>query len=178
MKVETITDGSLRVWLSDEDLVTWGLLPQERPDCRENAKRLVRRVLHTAHVRATTRLLAELFPVEGGWVLLLSPYSRAAGGVTQGPEIYRLASADDLCALAERWCQSPAEGEAPGVVLFERAEGYDLAVCPVTPLTQAQRCLLEEYGRLVGTGMAALAAAEEYGRLLGSDVLCRLGLSV
>lgn len=175
MKVETIAGSRLRVWLSEEELEKWGVLPQERPDSRQNAKRLIRRALHIARWRPSTSLLAEVFPVEGGCILLLSAQLKEEQIVV--PTVYRLADADALCALAEQWCCLPEEDEGqPGVLLYEQEETYDLAICPVGPLSDSRRRLLEEYGRWIGTGEAAVAACAEYGRWLGNgDVLKRLG---
>lgn len=177
VKVETIAGSRLRVWLTDEELEKWGILPQDRPDSRQNARRLVRRALHIARWCPAATLLAEVFPVDGGCVMLLSVPSKE-DSVT--PAVYRLADADTLCALAERWCHLPPEsGGMPGIVLYEREEGYDLAVSPVEPLSHPRRRLLEEYGFPLGVGQAAVAAAAEYGRVLGTgNVLERLGLTV
>lgn len=177
VKVETIAGSRLRVWLTDKELEKWGILPQDRPDSRQNARRLVRRALHIARWHPAATLLAEVFPVDGGCIMLLSVPAKEEDGLA--PTVYRLADADILCALAERWCRLPPEqGGMPGIVLCEREEGYDLAVSPVELLSDPRRRLLEEYGRRVGVGQAAVAAAAEYGRVLGTgNVLERLGLT-
>lgn len=176
VKVETIAGSRLRVWLTDEEAEKWGLLPRDNPDNR-SARRLVRRAIHIARWRPGAALLAEVFPVEGGCILLLSA-SPEEVTATQ-PAVYRLEDADALCELARRWCLLPPPvAGAPGIGLYERPEGYDLAVCPVEPLSALHRRLLEEYGRRVGAGQAAVAAAAEHGRYLGGgDALNRLGVT-
>jgi len=116
-------------------------------------------------------MLAELIPVEEGFVLLLT---QTAGGGQVTPLVYRLADADALYALAERWC-ALREEDAPGTCLYEREEAYDLAVFPLGLLTAARRRLLAEYGRLQGSGEAAAAYCAEHGCLLAAgDALGKL----
>ncbi len=173
MKAEPIGENSLRVWLSAGELVQWGLGPTDtRAHTRQGIRQLIRYVLDSAGYPPAKRLSAELFPVDGGAVLLLSPYR--AGGGRHWPLVYYIDGEDDLFSLAERWAALPTQSP-PSTGLYAYGQGYGLAVYPVEPLTQAHRRLLEEHGRLLGCGEAAAAVCAEHGRLLAAgDGLGRL----
>lgn len=160
MKVEQITNGSLRVWLSEEELQQWGLLPPGE-DSRRAAVRLVRRVLHQAP-RPAGQLMAELIPVECGGVLLISavPPTRRAT-----PVVFRLFHADALLAWMARWRTLPAEEQLPYCV-YEREGGYDLVVYPEESLSRPARWRITEYGEPMGCGEGLAAYCAERGRLL------------
>ncbi len=171
MKVEPIANGSLRIWLSEEELKEWGFYPDGALN-RHSARRLIRQVLRQAHRHPASGLLAEWIPVEGGGVLLVSP---ALQPDAHTPAVYRLTDPDDLLELAGQWSHLAAD-EQPEVCLYEREDGYDLAVYPITPLSSAQLRLLQEYGSLLGTGEGLAAHCAEYGSLLATgNILQRLG---
>ena len=177
MKIEPISNGSLRIWLSEEEIEQWGLHPAADTDSRR-ARRLVRQALAMAGRRPATRLLAEMISVDGGCVLLVSPSLRPD---SRQPAVYRISDADTLLSLARQWQALPESGpggpdQPPYLTLYEREEGYDLAVYPCTPLSQRQMHLLLEYGNLLGCGEAAAAHSAEYGSLLAAgDVLTYRG---
>ncbi len=160
MNIEPIQGGCLRVWLAEEELQQWGL--GEVQD-RRNIRRLVRQVL-TAAGRRPGRVTAELIPVLGGGVLLISPKLYPEVGQ---PAVYRL-QADDLLGLWERW---PREESAPVCALYELGEEYRLAVYPDQPLSPTQMHLLLEYGTPLPGGEGAAAHAAEYGVLVGMGAL-------
>lgn len=169
MKVEPISNGSLRIWLSEEEIEKWGLHPTVDTDNRR-ARRLVRQALLQAHRHPATRLLAEMIPVEGGCVLLISPALRPD---SRQPAVYRLANEDALLTLAQQWQRLPESRSGgpdvpPTLALYEREYGYDLAVYPCSPLSERQIRLLLEYGSLLGCGQGAAAHSAEYGSLLAT----------
>lgn len=161
MKVEEITNGSLRIWLSEAEMQEWGLSPSGEE--KQAAIRLVRRILR--HVpRPAERLLAELIPVEGGSVLLVSAAQPPTAGT---PAVYRLFGVDALLELVAQWRALPA-AEMPACCLYEREGEYDLVVYPAQPLSRRQRWLLAEYGQPVGYGEGLAAYCAERGRLLAA----------
>lgn len=162
MHIEPIDGGSLRVWLSEEELQEWGLQAQT-PD-RRLVRRLVRQITETAGQPAG-KVTAELIPVMGGGVLLISGRVCIESGQ---PAVYRLVSEDALLDLWERW---PKKSPAPVSTLYEIGEDYWLAVYPDGPLTAEQRHLLLEYGIPLSGGEGAIAHAAEYGRVIAADVL-------
>ena len=173
MKAEPIGEDSLRVWLSAKELAQWGLERTEsRTYTRQGVRQLIRYVQESAGYGPVKRLSAELFPVEGGAVLLLSPYR--TGGGRRWPLVYYIENEDILFSLAEKWAAVPAKAP-PSTAVYVYGQGYGVAVYPVEPLKESYRRLLEEYGRPLGRGEAAAAVCAEHGRLLAAgDGLGRL----
>lgn len=169
MKVEPIEAGSLRVWVSTQELRSRDILlknideqgcPKDQ-QTRRQLYRLIRQALSTAGRHPYSDVLVEWIPVDEGFVLLVSPL-HAAPAV---PQVYAIPDADTLYALAERW-HHVNEEEAPGNALYERGEGYDLVVYPLSGPWTARRRLLQEHGQLRGCGQVAAAVTAEHGRLL------------
>ena len=173
MKAEPIGEDSLRVWLSAKELAKWGLgQVQSRTYTRQGVRQLIRYVQQSAGYGPAKLLSAELFPVDGGAVLLLSPYR--TGGGRYWPLVYYIDNEEALFALAERWVALPAQAP-PSNALYVYGEGYGLAVYPVETLAQAHRRLVEEYGQPMGRGEVAAAVCAEHGQLLAAgDGLGRL----
>lgn len=162
MKIEPIQDGCLRVWLTEDELQQEGLLKEEPSQRR--LRRLVRRALHSMG-RSPTAVVAELIPVLGGGVLLITPKLYPEAGQ---PTVYRLADEDALLALWERW---PREEPVPVCSLYELEGEYRLAVHPTQPMSEKQMHLLLEYGLPLPGGEGAVAHAAEYGQLVGMGYL-------
>lgn len=156
MKVEPISNGSLRIWLSQEEV--------EQQESEGEAWQRLRQVLQTAQTRLSRlgkHILAELIPVAGGWVLLLSARRTVPCG---GPSVWRIADVGALYCLAERWNLSvPAH-----ISLYETENGYALVVYPAPRLSRQQTALLREFGIPIGQGDAAAAYVAERGRLLAA----------
>ncbi|MBQ8684432.1 MAG: hypothetical protein IJ518_07965 [Clostridia bacterium] len=160
MKVEQIINGSLRVWLSEEELEQWGLLRPGEED-RQAALRLVRRLLRHAP-RPAEKVVAELIPVDGGGVLLVSALKPP---LLRSPLVYRIADEDALLEILSRW-RGTSTGEVPAFCLYEQADEYILVVYPTASLTQQRRWLLTEYGDLLGSGEGLAAYWAEHGHAL------------
>lgn len=159
MKVEQISGGSLRVWLSEKEMRQWKLYPPGE-ETSPMAGRLVRQVLQNAP-RPGKHLLAELIPVEGGGVLVVSV---APAPRRQTPLVYRL-SMDALLDLALQWRVRPGESP-PAFCLYEQGEAYLLTVYPEQTLSPGLRDFLSEYAICLGSGEGMAAYAAEHGRLL------------
>lgn len=145
MQVEGIANGNLRIWLTDEEADAWGLTE----GCRQGIRRLVRRALTAAGQRLTARVTAEMIPVEGGCVVLVSPMVHKR----RQPTVYRV----DAAALAQvnaRW--------HPLWETTAQVYALDGAYCVVAD-GEAEG-LLREYGCPVGYGEGAAAHAAEYGQ--------------
>ncbi len=168
MKVEPISNGNLRIWLSQEEL--------DNPNETGDTWRCLRQVLQAAQTRLGRlgkHILAELIPVTGGWVLLLSARTNPS---VIGPSVYRVSDIRALYQLAEHWAAVSAEAPMSGYTcLYEAENGYDLAVYPSPRLDGRRAALLRQFGTLIGRGEAAAAYAAEHGRLLASgDALGKL----
>ena len=144
MKIEPISNGNLRIWLAEEEIEVWGL---ESPH-RDGIRRLVKRALAATGRRITSRMGAEMIPVEGGCVVLVSPVVHS-----RQPAVYGVPQ-EWLAEVSARWrpgwtetAQVYAVGDDFHVVLYgEQAE-----------------CLLREYGYPLGCGEAVAAHTAEYG---------------
>ena len=150
MTIEPISNGNLRIWLTEEETEEWGL-SDSRPD---KVRRLVRRALSAAGRNPTARAWAEMIPVEGGFVLLVT----TAVHRHAQPAVYALEEAA-LAQVVARLRLSPEETaqvygmeEGYGVVLYGEGEAADALLC--------------EYGTPLGCGSGMAAHIAEYGRWL------------
>lgn len=166
MKIERIQSDRMRIFLSDEDLTTWGLDYASLEAGTPQTDRLIRQILRTVQQQTGHHVgscAAEAFPVEGGCMLLLTftrvqlrPYD---------PLVCRIGGVRALLSLAARF---EAAGALPRSSLYEMPVGYILVIHAGEAVTPVHRRLLAEYGTLVEGGEAAVAAAGEYGSLLAS----------
>jgi hypothetical protein len=101
---------------------------------------------------------------EGGCLLLITPQEEP-----RRPIVYALAQEDHLLDLALRWRQ--VAEDPPYIALYTAPMGYRLAVYADTPLSEAYRRLLDEYGWAVGHGHGTVAHCGEYGEWLDAAAL-------
>ena len=150
MTIEPISNGNLRIWLAEKEIEEWGLT-QGRP---EAVRRLVRRALSAAGRRPTTRAWAEMIPVEGGCVVLVSTeiHRRTHPAVYAVEEGVMQDVAARLRLSAGEVAQVYEMEKTCYVLLFSEGDGAD--------------ALLREYGRPIGCGEALAAHIAEYGRWL------------
>ena len=158
MTVESIANGCLRIWLTDEELEQWGLCAPQPP--LRQVRRLVRRAAAAAGWSDTGRVTAELIPVHEGGVLLVSPLPQPV----DTPTVYHLQDGETLLELMRQW--GYIQEVTPLCSLYEREEGYDLVFYDTAPLSLRQQYLLSEYGILMGTGEGMAARCGEYGEPL------------
>lgn len=164
LKVECVTEGRLRIWLTAEELQAWGVSYAQLGLSRLQTDRLLRQVMPAARRHLPSgqrRLSVEAIPVEGGCVLLVSGNNEVRPG---GPILCRFAGLEELYALADRW-HSTAQGNI-ATSLYELEEAYLLVIYPVEPLTASQQAMLREYCHRSAGGEAAAAYVGEHGRLL------------
>ena len=125
--------------------------------------RLLRRVMTAAKHRMPAlrarRCAAELIPVDGGCVLLITPGGRVPD---DAPWLYRAADISALLALAAHLRGYP--WEQPCSTLYAVDGGYLLLLSPPAPGVRPP--IVEEYLTHVGDGAVAAAVAAEHGRLL------------
>lgn len=166
VKVEPISNGNLRIWLSEEEMSK-----QER-DIGSH----LQQVLQAAQTRLKhfgKHILVEYIPVAGGCVALVSARRNPQdNGIT----VYRIRDVGALFRLAEQWAACLSDGQINAhISLYETDDGYALAVYPAPRLSRLQTGLLREYGTLIGRGEVAVAAVAERGRLLAAgDALGKL----
>ena len=166
MKVEPISNGNLRIWLSEEELET------NTRDIGEQLRGMLQAV-QTRLSRLGKHILVERVPVDGGWIVLISARRNAS---SSGVSVYRIADTDALLRLAQWWATSLPDGQANAhTSLYETEDGYTLSVYPAPRLTYWQTALLREFGERIGQGEATAAYAAERGRLLAAgDALGKL----
>ncbi len=146
VKIESITNGNLRIWLAEDEIEEWGLEDSHG----DGVRRLVRRALSAVGRRTTGRVWAEMIPVEGGCVLLVSPTVHKH----HLPGVFAV-TADALVEVYARW-----RGETAQVYALE--EGYGIVA-----YTEEGERLLREYGTPLGWGEIAAAHTAEYGEWVG-----------
>ena len=147
MTVEPIKNGNLRIWLAENEIEEWGLT-DSRP---KGVRRLVRHALSAVGRRPAPRMWAEMIPVDGGCVVLVS----TEGLQQTQPMVYAVA-AEWLSAVAARLHLS--DGDA--VQAYAVEDGYHVVVYSEG---EAIDGLLREYGQPLGCGEAVAAHAAEYG---------------
>lgn len=149
VKIEPISNGNLRIWLADEEVEEWGL-----EDSRgKGVRRLVRHALSAVGRPPMTRVWAEMIPVEGGCVLLISSPVHSH----QRPMVYAV-GADELMEVYARW--RPALEEAAQV--YAMGEEYRIVL-----YGEQSDGLLREYGTPLGSGEGMAAHTAEYGQWVG-----------
>ena len=148
MKIETISNGNLRIWLADSEIKEWGL----DDSCGKGVRRLVRHALSSVGRRSATRVWAEMIPVEGGCILLVSPVVHS-----RYPLVYAV-EPDRIAQIYARW--RPSVEETAQVYAMD--EGY----CVIL-YGERSDTLLREYGTPIGYGEAVAAHTAEYGQWIG-----------
>ena len=148
VKIEPISNGNLRIWLAEDEIEEWGLGDSRR----KGVRRLVRHALGAVGCCPTARVLAELLPVEGGGVLLISfpLHSRQ-------PTVYAV-GAEALPQVYARW--RPAAEETAQVYAVDGA--YHVVL-----YGERSDALLREYGTPLGGGAGLAAHTAEYGEWVG-----------
>lgn len=142
MNIEPISNGNLRIWLAEDEIKEWGL-----EDSRsEGIRRLVRRALSATGKRPTARTWAEMIPVEGGCIVLVSPdiHKRRL------PTVYAMAG-DALHQVRSRYRGEPAQ-------VYAVEDAYQVVL-----YGEMGDTILREYGQPLGYGEGWAAHTAEYG---------------
>ncbi len=166
VKVEPISNGNLRIWLSEEEM------SKSEQDIGPH----LRQILQAAQTRLRhfgKHILVEHIPVADGCVVLISARRNPQDS---GISVYRIGDVGALFRLAEQWVSCLSDGQMSAhTSLYETDDGYALAVYPAPRLNRQQAALLREFGAPIGRGEVAVAAVAERGRLLAAgDALGKL----
>jgi hypothetical protein len=150
VNIEPISNGNLRIWLAEEEIREWGLEDGDGGGVR----RLVRRALSAVGRRPAARMCAEMIPVEGGCVLLVSTevHNRRL------PTVFVVTGEDALLEVYARW--HPQWGSAAHV--YAVGEDYHVLL-----YSEEGESLLREYGHRLGCGEGMAAHTAEYGCWVG-----------
>ena len=149
MNIEPISNGNLRIWLAEDEMKEWGL-----DGDNSGIRRLVRRAFSVTGRRQPSRTWAEMIPVEGGCVLLVS---HAVHNCRQ-PTVYAV-EAEELSQIYARW-RSAAEETAQ---VYAVEDGYRVVL-----YGEQSDALLREYGTPLGCGEGMAAHIAEYGEWVGN----------
>ena len=145
MNIEPISNGNLRIWLAEKEIEEWGLEDTHG----DGIRRLVRRALSATGRRHTARMCAEMIPVEGGCVVLVSPMVHKR----DQPTVYVL-DADALLEAHPRFRGQPAQ-------VYAVEDVYHVVL-----YGEEGDAILREYGQPIGSGASLAAHTAEYGQWL------------
>lgn len=177
MRIEPLSSGDLRIWMTDDELCRWGLRLDDMKAGSPDANRAIRRLLGIARQRqpfySNGSVLVEALPLEGGCLFLFSTPERCVPTAAL-PQVYTLDSAEAVLQFGERLSAKQQES-LPPASLYRQGEGYVLIL--YTGLGTAGGCgrLLQEFGRCTGEGYVAAAYVEEHSQpITVGDALQRL----
>ena len=165
MKMEPLGSGDLRIWMTDTELSRWGLSLDDMRQGTPTADRAVRRLLGVARQRlvfhADGQIQVEVLPISDGCVFLFTADRPRPPATTALPQIYHIASAEELLQLGQVLAATPG-ASLPAASLYRSGEGYYLIVyAGLGPITGYRR-LLHEFGTCVGEGHAAASFIAEH----------------
>lgn len=166
MKIEPLSSGDLRIWMTDDELCRWGLRLDRMKAGTPETTRAIRRLLGIARQRqpfcSYGSVLVEALPIEGGCLFLFSAPDRPIPTVAL-PQVYALDSAEAVLQFGER-LSAKRQTCLPRASLYRQGEEYVLIL--YTGLGTVSGChrLLQEFGRRTGEGYVAAAYIEEHGQ--------------
>ena len=184
MHMERLHNGCLRILLSEQEVAQHRLdirsLQNGQTDIQESLKQLLEEAKGRTGFAATGRLLVEAVPLDGGYLLLVTPQSthrhlRIRRAV--GPLVFRIANEDHLLALAQSWGRYPYRGrELCASSLYRGENGYFLVVYPSITFSKHARRLFDTFAADKRQGHTAAAFVAEHAHPLAvGDALTRLG---
>lgn len=164
MKMEPLSSGDLRIWMTDEELCRWGLRLEDMKAGTAGTDRAMRRLLSVARQRlpfsSNGSVLVEAMPLEGGCLFLFSSPGRSASAVSL-PQLYVLDSAEAVLGLGETLSASRCDA-LPPASLYRQGDAYVLILYAGLGTTGGCCRLLQEFGRRMGEGYAAASYIEEH----------------
>lgn len=176
MQRDLLPNGSLKIYLTNEDLQEWGLCFDSLNIHSASTKAILAALLASAKQDMgfdSEHLLVEALPLEEGCLLLFTPMLDTAPRKLRlrragNPLVYHLEDAESLLALAEGWCrfyppEAPLGSPFGASSLYRFGDGYRLVLYPLSPLRKGAQQLLSELGTFVGEGETAVAFAAEHG---------------
>ena len=177
MKMEPLSSGDLRIWMTHQDLCRWGLHIDSMKAGTPQISRAIRRLLGVARQRfafpAHGSVLVEALPIEGGCLFLFSTPVRSLPPITL-PQLYVLDSAEAVLQFGETLSTCPS-CELPPASLYRQGDVYVMIVYDGASTTGGFERLLQEFGRRFGEGFAAASYIEEHGHpITVGDALQRL----
>ena len=169
MKMERLCGGALKIWMSEQELLRWGLRFEQLSAHDRATGAAVRRLLQVARGRAALpeagSITVEAVPFEGGCLWLFTPGHRVYCRMPPA-QVFALKTADDLLQLGG-WLSTVSR--VPTASLFGWGEEYRAVVYPgggawrdfcrrltefADPLDEASAAFVEEHGTAIAVGDA------------------------
>ena len=177
MKIEPLSSGDLRIWMTDDELCRWGLRLDEMKAGTPGVNRAIRRLLGVARQRrpfySNGSVLVEALALEGGCLFLFSAPDRPSEPAAL-PQVYALDSAEAVLQFGER-LSAKGQEYLPPASLYRQGEGYALILYRGLGMSGGCRRLLQEFGHCTGEGYVAAAYVEEHSQpITVGDALQRL----
>lgn len=175
MQRDLLPNGSLKIFLTEEDLREWGLCFDSLNMHSAATKAILAALLASAKEELdfeSEHLLVEALPLEEGCLLLFTPMDEAPRRLrlrrAGHPLVYQLDDAESLLSLAEGWCRfyppdTPLGSPFAASSLYHFGDGYRLVLYPLSPLRKGAQQLLQELATPAGEGETAVAFAAEHG---------------
>lgn len=169
MKMEPLKNGSLKIWMTEEDMQHFGLQFEHMSAHNEATRRAVSRLISVARDRHLLHtggeLTLEALPLGNGCLLLVTPRCGEPLFPLPQPAVYHLQNADDLLQLTDGLRLLPTN-TLPAASLFAWPTGYRLIVYPHKTKSCHRCCqLLCEYAQPINDPLA-VAHTEEHGTAL------------
>ena len=159
MKMEPLSSGRLKIWMTESDMHYWGLV-FDRMDARDIAtRRAVLRLISIARQRLFLPLRDELtieaLPLRDGCLLLLTP---TRSFLPKTPSVYAIHHANDLLQLGDTLARLSPRA-FPAASLFGWKNEYRLILYPDATI-RLREDLLGEFAEPIPVGHAYI---EEHG---------------
>ncbi len=166
MKIESLHNGCLKIWMTDSDMRRWGLQFESMAASDQATRAAVTKLLRIARQHEDLPLdgamTVEAVPVESGCLFVITPQRLRPLLPMPSMQIYALNSADDVLQLGAG-LRGEERRMLPAASLYRWGEAYRLILYPGFCAGQDLRRLLSEFADKVGEGVAAAAFVEEHG---------------
>ncbi len=162
MKIEPINGKSVKIWMTQHDMMGWGLCFDHMSGRDRATNAVVTKLLAVMQkqigIRFRGTILVEAVQTDDGCVLLFSSRERSMLADKPLPQIYAIESTDGL--LAMRGVVSRLT-EKPLASLYAWGDEYRLIVYPSERIGGWR--VLSEFCERVGEGAVSAAFVDEYG---------------
>ncbi len=165
MRIEPLSNGALKIWMSEEELGRWGLSFETLGTDKVRTHRALIKLLGIAKQRLIAcpeeEMRVEIMALQSGYLFLITPEKDCWSPVCS-PKIYAIADAEELLRLGENLAANHA-GEMPLSSLYAWNKEYRLIIYGVTRKQSNEWRVLSEFARCVAEGNGAAAFLEEHG---------------
>lgn len=162
MKIEPIDGKSVKICMTQHDMIWWGLCFENMSGRDRATNAAVAKLLTVLHRRTGMRfdgaVTVEAVETDDGCILLFTSRRHTPLSDRPLPQVYAIDSVDGLLAMREALTCFPA---LPSASLYGWGEGYRLVVYPTASARRIRG--LSEFCEWVGEGAVSAAFVDEYG---------------